>query len=387
MLQRLIRSLPLALALLAGTAAPVGSHAQGEPIRVGAVVSATGPAGFVGDPQRKTLELLVRRVNDSGGLLGRKIELTVYDDQSDPNNANTFAKRLLESDKVDVLLGGTISPAAMAMAPHAERLGVPYVSTGAAQALVDPVRKWVFRVTPSDRLQAQRMLQDIKDRGFTRIALLSENSGFGQSGRKEILAVAEGLGMQVLGDETFGAKDSDVVPQLTKLRGLKDVQALVFFVGPGPAGAMTMKNYTQLSMTQPVYMPSAVLSPEFIKAGGAATEGVRIPAQAFVVPDALPDNDPQKKPALDYHGAYRDAYKAPAMPFGGPTADAFNLSVDAIKRAGSLDKAKVRDAIEATNGYVGLLGIYHMTPADHNGLKVDSLRILEVRGGRFTLAK
>ncbi len=387
MFQRLIRTLPAALSLIAGAALPAWAHAQGEPIRMGAVVSATGPAGFVGDPQRKTIELLVRRVNEGGGLLGRKIDLTVYDDQSDPNNANTFTKRLIESDKVDVLLGGTISPAAMAMAPHAERAGVPYISTGAAQALVDPVRKWVFRVSPSDRLQAQRMLQDVKDRGFTRIAMLSENSGFGQSGRKEILAVAESLGMQVLGDETFGAKDSDVVPQLTKIRGQKDVQALVFFCGPGPAGAMTMKNYTQLSMTQPVYMPSAVLSPAFIKAGGAATEGVRIPAQAFVVPDALPDNDAQKKPALEYHRVYRDAYNAPAMPFGGPAADAFSMAVDAIKRAGSIDKAKVRDAIEATTGYVGLLGVYNITPADHNGLRLDSLRMLEVRGGRFTLAK
>jgi branched-chain amino acid transport system substrate-binding protein len=387
MLQTLIRKLPAALLTAASVAVPALAQTQGEPIRMGAIVSATGPAGFVGDPQRKTLELLVRRVNDSGGLLGRKIALTVYDDQSDPNNANTFAKRLVESDKVDLLLGGTISPAAMAIAPHAERAGVPYVSTGAAQALVDPVRKWVFRVTPSDRLQAQRMLQDAKDRGFTRIAMLSENSGFGQSGRKEILAVAESLGMQVLGDETFGARDADVVPQLTKIRGLKDVQALIFFCGPGPAGALTMKNYTQLSMSQPVYMPSAVLSPEFIKAGGAATEVVRIPAQAFVVPDALPDSDPQKKPALDYHSAYREEYKVPAMPFGGPTADAFNLAVHAIKRAGSADKAKVRDAIEGTSGYVGLLGVYNMTPADHNGLRLDSLRILEVRGGRFTLAK
>jgi branched-chain amino acid transport system substrate-binding protein len=330
---------------------------------------------------------MVKRVNEAGGLLGRKIELTVYDDQSDPNSANTFAKRLLESDKVDVLLGGTISPAAMAMAPHAERLGVPYVSTGAAQALVDPVRKWVFRVTPSDRLQAQRMLQDVKDRGFSRIAILSESSGFGQSGRKEILSVAESMGLQVLGDETYGPRDSDVVPQLTKLRGQKDIQALIFFCGPGPAGAMTMKNYTQLSMTQPVYMPSAVLSPEFIRAGGAATEGVRIPAQPFVVPDAIPDGDPQKKTALDYHRVYRDEYKVPAMPFGGPTADAFNIAVDAVKRAGSTDKAKVRDAIEATTGFVGLMGIYNITSADHNGLRVDSLRILEVRGGRFALTK
>jgi branched-chain amino acid transport system substrate-binding protein len=111
----------------AGLVASLGVHAQGEPIRIGAVLSATGPVGFIGDPQQKTLELQVKRLNEQGGVLGRKIALTVYDDQSDPNNANTFAKRLVDTDKVDVLLGGTTTPSAMAMVPSAERAGVPFV--------------------------------------------------------------------------------------------------------------------------------------------------------------------------------------------------------------------------------------------------------------------
>src|ERR1700734_1612106 len=98
--------------------AAAGAHAQGEPIRIGAVLSVTGPVGFIGDPQQKAMEMDVKRLNDKGGVLGRKVVLTVYDDQSDPSNANTFAKRLVESDKVDVLIGGTVSPSALAMVPY-----------------------------------------------------------------------------------------------------------------------------------------------------------------------------------------------------------------------------------------------------------------------------
>ena len=148
-----IATLATALAL------PLTAQAQGTaPIRVGAVLSTTGPVGFIGDPQLKVLELYVKRINEQGGLLGRKVELITYDDQSDPTNANTFTKRLIDSDKVDVLVGGTVTPSAMAMAAQAERAGVPYVSTGGGVALVEPVKKWVFKTQPTDRLVALRIL-------------------------------------------------------------------------------------------------------------------------------------------------------------------------------------------------------------------------------------
>lgn len=383
MFDRLFRVVALGAACLAAVAA----HAQGEPIRIGAVLSATGPVGFIGDPQQKTLELHVKRLNEQGGVLGRKVALNVYDDQSDPNNANTFAKRLIESDKVDVLLGGTVTPSALAMVPYAERAGVPFVSTGGSLLLVDPVKKWVFKTPHSDRMVAERILQDMKERGITRIALLSETSGFGQSGRKEVNAAAKNFGITVVGEESYGPKDTDITPQFTRLRSLQDAQAMLIFCGAGTSPAVAIKNYAQIGMKLPVYMPHAAVNQEFIKLGGPATEGVRMPTTGFVVPEALPANDPQKAPSLDYYKTYKEAYKTDASPFGGNIADALAIAVDAIKRAGSTDRAKVRDAIEATRGLVGLNGIFNMSPTDHNGLKTDSLRIIEVRNGRFELVK
>lgn len=371
----------------AGLVASLGAQAQGEPIRIGAVLSATGPIGFIGDPQQKTLELNVKRLNDQGGILGRKIALTVYDDQSDPNNANTFAKRLVDTDKVDVLLGGTITPTAMAMVASAERAGVPFVSIGGGLPLVEPVKKWVFKTPHSDRMVAERILQDMQERGLKRIALLYETSGFGQSGRKEVMASAERFGVTVVGEESYGPKDTDITPQFTRLRNLQKVDSMLIFSGAGTSPAVAIKNYAQMGFKLPVYLPHAAVNQEFLKLGGPATEGVRMPTAGFVVPDALKDSDPQKPVALDFYRSYKDAYKADASPFGGNIADALAIAVDGIKRAGGTDKAKVRDAIEATKGLVALNGIFTMTPANHNGLTTDSLRIIEVRNGRFVLIK
>lgn len=371
----------------AGLVASLGAQAQGEPIRIGAILSATGPVGFIGDPQQKTLELQVKRLNDQGGILGRKVALTVYDDQSDPNNANTFAKRLVDTDKVDVLLGGTITPTAMAMVPSAERAGVPFVSIGGGLPLVEPVKKWVFKTPHSDRMVAERILQDMQERGLKRIALLYETSGFGQSGRKEVMAAAERFGITVVGEESYGPKDTDVTPQFTRLRNLQNVQAMLIFSGAGTSPAMAIKNYAQMGFKLPVYLPHAAVNQEFLKLGGPATEGVRMPTAGFVVPDALKDNDPQKPVALEFYRSFKEAYKADASPFGGNIADALAIAVDGIKRAGGTDKAKVREAIESGKGLVALNGIFTMTPTNHNGLTTDSLRIIEVRNGRFELVK
>ncbi|MDQ8033531.1 MAG: ABC transporter substrate-binding protein [Bordetella sp.] len=376
-----------AIVAAAGFITGTGAHAQGEPIRIGAVLSSTGPVGFIGDPQQKTLEIQVKRLNDQGGILGRKISLTVYDDQSDPNNANTFAKRLVDTDKVDVLLGGTVTPNAMAMVPSAERAGVPFVSIGGGLALVEPVKKWVFKTPHSDRMVAERILQDMKERGLKRIALLYETSGFGQSGRKEVLAAAERFGVTVVGEESYGPKDTDITPQFTRLRNLQNVESMLIFSGAGTSPAVAIKNYAQMGFKLPVYMPHAAVNQEFLRLGGPATEGVRMPTAGFVVPDALRDGDPQKPVSADFYRTYKEAYKADASPFGGNIADALAIAVDGIKRAGGTDKAKVRDAIESTKGLVGLNGIFTMTPTNHNGLAMESLRIIEVRNGRFELVK
>ncbi len=373
---------------LAGAVLALGSLAAmaADPIKVGSVLSVTGPAAFLGDPELKTLQLYVEDINKKGGVLGRQLQLVHYDDGSDANKANGFAKRLLDDDKVDILIGGTTTGSTMSMVPLAEKSGTPFISLAGAVVIIEPVKKFVFKTPHTDRMAAEKVFEDMKKRGLTKVALFSETSGFGQSGKKETELVAGKYGITLVANETYGPKDTDMSPQLTKIKGTPGVQAVfVFGLGQGPA--IVTKNYKQLGITLPLYQSHGVASDEFLKLAGPAAEGVRLPSPAQLIGDKLPANDPQKPVVLAYDKAYKERYKQDVSTFGGYAYDGLMLAVDAIKRAGSTDKAKVRDAIEATKGYIGSSGKVNMSPTDHMGLDLSSFRMLEVKNGDWTISQ
>ncbi|MEY2632898.1 MAG: hypothetical protein RIR00_1552 [Pseudomonadota bacterium] len=374
--------------LLAAATLAVGSLSAlaADPIKVGSVLSVTGPAAFLGDPELKTLQLYVEEINKKGGVLGRPLQLVHYDDGSDANKANGFGKRLIDDDNVDVIVGGTTTGSTMSMVPLVERAGVPFVSLAGAVVIVEPVKKWVFKTPHTDRMAAEKVFEDMKKRGLSKVALLSETSGFGQSGKKETEAVAGKYGITLVANETYGPKDTDMSPQLTKIKNTAGVQAVfVFGLGQGPA--IVTKNYKQLGITLPLYQSHGVASDEFLKLAGPAAEGVRLPSPAQLIPEKLPANDPQKPVVTAYDKAYKERYKQDVSTFGGYAYDGLMLVVEAMKRAGSTDKAKVRDALEATKGYVGSSGNVNMSASDHMGLDLSAFRMLEVKNGDWALAQ
>ncbi|MDD2729474.1 ABC transporter substrate-binding protein [Malikia sp.] len=369
-----------------GAALTLGAIAAfaADPIKIGSVLSVTGPAAFLGDPELKTLQMYVEDLNKKGGVLGRQLELVHYDDGSDANKANGFTKRLLDDDKVDVVIGGTTTGATMSMVPLVTKAEVPFISLAGAVVVIEPVKKWVFKTPHTDRMAAEKVFEDMKKRGLTKVALLSETSGFGQSGKKETEAVAAKYGITLVASETYGPKDTDMSPQLTKIKNSAGVQAVfVFGLGQGPA--IVTKNYRQLGINLPLYQSHGVASDEFLKLAGPAADGVRLPSPAQLVPDQLPANDPQKAVVQAYDKAYKLRYKAEASTFGGYAYDALMLTVDAMKRANSTDKAKVRDALEATKGYVATSGSFNLSATDHMGLSLSAFRMLEVKGGQWSL--
>ena len=374
--------------LVAGTALALGALGAfaADPIKIGSVLSVTGPAAFLGDPELKTLQLYVDDLNKKGGVLGRPLQLVHYDDGSDANKANGFTKRLIEDDKVDVLVGGTTTGATMSSVPLAEKAGIPFISLAGAVVIVEPVKKWVFKTPHTDRMAAEKVFEDMKRRGLTKVALLSETSGFGASGKKETEGVAAKYGITLVANETYGPKDTDMSPQLTKIKTAPGVQAVfVFGLGQGPA--IVTKNYKQLGITLPLYQSHGVASDEFLKLAGPAAEGVRLPSPAQLIPEKLPASDPQKPIVTAYDKAYKAAYKTDVSTFGGYAYDGLMLAVDAIKRAGSTDKAKVRDALEATKGFVATSGTFNMSPTDHMGLDLSAFRLLEVKGGDWSIVQ
>jgi branched-chain amino acid transport system substrate-binding protein len=355
-----------------------------EPIRIGAVLSVTGPAAYLGDPQLKTLEMYIERINQEGGVLGRKLQLVHYDDGSEAAKANGFAKRLIDNDKADILIGGTTTGATMAIAPLIEKAEVPFISLAGAVVIVEPVKKWVFKTPHTDRMAAEKTFDDMKKRGISKVALLSETSGFGQSGRKETQAVAAKYGISLVADETYGPKDTDVTAQLTKIKSVSGLQAVfVFGLGQGPA--VVTKNYAQLGMNVPLYQSHGVASDEYIKLSGAAANGVRLPSPALLIAGKLTANDPQKKVVEEYAKSYAARWKTDVSTFGGYAYDGLLLAVDAIKRAGSTDKAKVRAALEQSRGFVGTSGTFNMSASDHMGLDLSAFRMLEVKNGEWVL--
>jgi branched-chain amino acid transport system substrate-binding protein len=374
--------------LFAGAALALGACGAfaADPIKIGSVLSVTGPAAFLGDPELKTLQMYVEDINKKGGVLGRPLELVHYDDGSDAGKANGFTKRLIDDDKVDILVGGTTTGATMSAAPLVEKAGIPFISLAGAVVIVEPVKKWIFKTPHTDRMAAEKVFEDMKKRGLTKVALFAETSGFGQSGKKETEGVAAKYGITLVANESYGPKDTDMSPQLTKIKNTAGVQA-VFIFGLGQGPAIATKNYKQLGINLPLYHAHGVASEEFIKLAGSAAEGVRLPAAALLVADKLAANDPQKAVVTAYTKAYNEKWKSDVSSFGGHAYDGLMIAVDAIKRAKSTDKAAVRDAIEATKGYVGTGGIVNMSTTDHMGLDLSAFRLLEIKNGDWTIAQ
>lgn len=353
-----------------------------DSIKIGTFLAVTGPAAFLGDPELKTLQLYVDAINQQGGLLGKPVELIHYDTGGNAKEAVSFFKRLVKKDQVDVIVGGSSSGESLAVMPLAEEEQIPFISMAGAVKIIEPVQKWTFKTPHTDRMAAAKIYTDMKRRGLTKVALISGDGGFDKSGREESLKLAPEYGITIVADESYGNKDTDMTAQLTKIRDSGAQAILNFGFGTGPA--IVTKNLRQLGIDLPLYQSHGVASKKYIELAGAAAEGVRLPAAALLVPEKLADTDPQKPALLAYTRKYEAAH-GDVSTFGGHAYDALFIAVEAIKRAGTTDKAKVRDEIEKTQGFPGTAGIFNMSPQDHMGLGLDAFKLLEVRNGDWTI--
>ena len=376
-----LHTLSCAAAALIITAS--AAHAQ---IKIGAVLSVTGPASFLGDPEKKTLEMYVADLNAKGGINGQQIRLTIYDDGGDPNQARTFGTRLIEEDKVDALLAGSTTATTMAIIPLSEDAEIPLINFAGAVQAVTPVKKWNFKTPHTDLMACEKIFEDLKKRSLTKIAMISGTDAFGKSMRDQCTTVTAKYGIEVLHEETYGPRDSDMTPQLTNIKSKAGVQAVIN-PGFGQGPAIVTRNYRQLSIPHPFYQSHGVGSKQFIDLAGPAAEGVRLPASALLVAEKLPDNDPQKKVVVDYKKTYESKTGQPVSTFGGHMYDGLMIMVEAMKRAGGADKKKVRDEIERTKGFMGTAGVVNMSASDHLGLDLTAFRMLEIKNGDWTVVQ
>jgi branched-chain amino acid transport system substrate-binding protein len=380
-LKKLATALAISAALSLGVA---GQAVAADPIKVGTFLAVTGPASFLGDPELKTLQMYIENINAKGGIDGRQVELVHYDTGGNAKEAVNFAKRLIQKDQVDVIVGGSTSGSSLSVMPLVDKAGIPFISLAGSVKIIDPVQKWTFKTPHTDRMAAQKIYEDMSRRGITKVALISGNGGFGKSGRNESLAMAASYDIEIVADEQYGAKDTDMTAQLTKIRDT-DAQAILNF-GFGSGPAIVTKNVRQLGIDLPLYQSHGVASKKFIELAGDAAEGVRLPAAALLVADKLPENDPQRPVLLGYKNLY-EAKHGDVSTFGGHAYDGLMIALEAIDRANSTDKAKVRDEIEKTKGFPGTGGVFNMSPSDHMGLGLDAFQMLEIRNGDWTIVK
>lgn len=368
--------------LFAASLIPFAAHAE---IKVGAVLSVTGPASFLGEPQKQTLDIYVKNINDAGGVNGEKIRLIAYDDGGDANASRTFATRLIEEDKVDAVLGGSGTGNSLAMLPIFEAAEVPFVSFSGGVQIIDPVRKWTFKPPHTDLMACQKIFEDMKKKGFTKVAIIGGQGGFAKSMATQCKASSGSYGISIVVEESYGPRDSDVTPQLNRIREVSGVQAVINpDIGQGPA--IVTRNFRQLGMSMALYLSHAAATTGYLQLAGKAADGILIPAPSLLVVDELTNADPQKSLLREFKTTFEGATGKGVDAFGGYARDGLMLLVDAMKRAKSKDPAKVRDELEKTKNFVATVGVINMSPTDHLGIDLRSFRMLTVQNGRWTTA-
>ena len=358
-----------------------------ENIKIGALVAATGPASFLGDPELKTLQHYVKKINEKGGVNGAMIELIYYDTGANPKKAVTFTKRLINQDKVLAIIGPSTTGETMAIIKFVQKAKIPLMSMAGGISIVKPVKEYVFKIVATDRMACQKIMQDLKKRDLKNLALISGSGGFGKSMRKQCKDVANDYGINIVADETYGKKDADMTSQLLKIKNLKNVDA-VLNPGFGQGPAIVTKNYRQLNIKYPLYQSHGVASKKFIEIAGSASEGVRLVSPPVIVAEKLSDDSPIKKVALAYKNEYEKTFGSSVSSFGGHAYDALFAIVEAIKSTGSTDPQKIRDGIENLKNFIGIDGVVNMSKEDHLGLDTKSgMVLLDIKNGDWTIVK
>jgi branched-chain amino acid transport system substrate-binding protein len=367
--------------------------AEDQPIRVGAFFALSGPAATIGTPTKLVAQMVVDRINKTGGINGRKLDLVVGDTESEPTKALMEAKRLVEKEKVVAVIGPTRTDEGLAVKPYFEDTAhVPVIMTIGGDPVIAGGKfgpfHWTFKTPQRTSVAVKTIYDHLKSRNMTRVALLTASDGFGKDGLAWLEQLAPEFGIEIVSREVFAVSDTDMTPQIIKTRET-GAQALICWT-IGPAGARVARNVKQLGLTIPLVQCHGQPDPKYIELAGEAAEGSIMPSTKLMVVDQLPDSDPQKAVIQEFIKLYSEEYdydkQYPINTHSGYAWDAIFLLSNALREVGS-QAEPLRAAIEKTHGYVGVSGIYNLSPEDHNGLGTDSMVMVKVEKGKWVMLK
>jgi len=362
-----------------------------EPIKIGAFFALSGPAAPIGTPTKLVAEMVVDKINKSGGINGRPLELIVGDTEGDPTKALMVAKRLVEKDKVIALLGPTRTGTGMAVKPYIEEKAlIPVMMTIGGDPVIaggkfGPYR-WTFKTPQRTSVAVRKIYEYLKSQNIQKVGILTASDAFGKDGSEWLQKLAPEYGLEITAEEAFAPTDADMTTQLVKLRDGKPQAIICWTIGP--AGARVAKNVKQLGISTPLVQCHGQPDPQYIELAGDAAEGTIMPSTKLMIFEQLPDSDPQKAVIQDFVHLYKDAYhydqQYPINTHSGYAWDAVFLLANAMREVGP-NAEPLREAIENTKGYVGVSGVYNLTPEDHNGLGTDSMVMVKIQNGKWVL--
>lgn len=358
-----------------------------DPIKLGAFFDLTGASAFIGTPTKLVAEMVVKKINSEGGINGRPLQLVIADDEGDPTKAAIIAKKFIESDKVVAIIGPTRTDTGMAAKPIIEQMKVPtFMTVGGDPPITVKPFHWTFKSPQRTSVAVKKTYEYMKKKNIQKIAIITAADGFGRDGKNWLEKLAPEYGLTIIASESFQATDSDMTAQLVKIKAASPEAIICWTIGK--AGSIVAKNVKQLAIQTLLYQCHGLPDPKYVELAGTASEGNIMPSTKLMVASQLPDADPQKKVIHEFIRLYKDVYQYerqfPINTHSGYAWDAIYIVANAMKKVGT-NNEKLREAIENTKGYIGVSGIYNLTPEDHNGLGTDSMVIVQIVNGQWKM--
>lgn len=382
--------LTLVLALVTISSVSCGKEEEVSVYKVGALFSTTGSQSNLGVPEENTVEMLVEKINADGGINGHPLEVIIYNDETDSTKCATLANKLIEQDQVLAIIGPTGTGNSMAIIDTVTTAEIPLVSCAAGASIVTPVedRYWIFKTPQTDKQVVTEIYIYLQSINISKVAIITSTSGFGQGGKTYLESEADTYGITLVDNQTFGSDDTSMISQLTHIKGT-DAEAVICW-DTDKASAVVAKDMQTLQFEIPLFCSHGIANPGFITGAGDAANGVIFPAGKLLVVDEIPASDPQKDVLTSYRDEYEALYgEGTINTFGGHAYDALYMVVKALEdmeEGLSLaeSRAAIRDGLEQITGFVGISGIFTMSPEDHLGMQPGSLALIEIVDGGYT---
>jgi len=382
-LTRRLARFAISLALVSG--APL---ALAE-IHIGVILSTTGPAASLGIPEEQAIKLW------PGEIAGEKVRFTILNDASDTTTATKNAQRLINEDKVDLIIGASVTPTSLAVVEIAGNAQVPVISLAGGGAIVlpqDGPRKWAFKLSPTEPISIGLVLDHLQKNGKGKsIATVGISTSYGEGFLKSFEAIAAQRGFKVVATEKYNQTDPSVTAQVLKIMAANP--DAVYILAAGTPGALPQIELAQRGYKGLVYQTQGVANNDFLRVGGKSLEGGYMTVAPVLVAEQLPESNPVKKAAVDFVQRFEKAQGPNSRSLFAATAwDALLIVQNAAREA--LKKGKpgtpafrsaLRDAIEGLHDFVGSEGVYTMSPSDHNGVDARSQVMVRIENGGWKL--